>query len=100
MAHPTFSLPLGSTTTSHLPGFVERSIRRYASARSSRALAELLRYDSLLERMGRTLRRRAVPRHPTLSWLLGAQVALWQTADELVQHSDRTLADIHIPREA
>jgi hypothetical protein len=100
MAHPTFSLPLGGVSHSPSVSRVERLILRYVEGRSARALDELSRYDELLQRFSRTLRRRAVPRHPTLSWLISAQFTRWHTVDELSQHSDRTLDDIQVPREA
>jgi uncharacterized protein YjiS (DUF1127 family) len=100
MANPTFSLTLGDVSTAQHDMLIARVISRYVTARSTRALAELSQYDSLVERLGRTLGRRGAPRRPTLSWLFEAQVSLWRTVDELGQRSDRTLSDIQIPREA
>lgn len=100
MAHPSYSLPLGNVAHSSTGSVLERIILRHVQTRSERALADFSRYDGLARRFGRTLRRRAVPRHPTLSWFLAAQRMIWRTVDELARHSDRTLDDIQIPREA
>ncbi|MFO1148137.1 MAG: DUF3563 family protein [Alsobacter sp.] len=100
MAHPIASLPLRGVSVSQTGSLLERALYAFVSARVQRASAELSRYDSLAQRYGRTTRRKTIPAHPTLAWFVSAQVSAWKTVDELTQHTDRTLDDIQIPREA
>lgn len=99
MAHPTVSTPLRGLSFPHLSASVERLVLRVVTSRAEQARDLVAQHDALAARLTRSLQRRRIPAHPTLSWFVGAQLALWNTIDQLEAHSDRQLADIQIPRE-
>jgi hypothetical protein len=99
MAHPTVSTPLRGFSVPNLSASVERFVLRVVTSRAEQARDLVSQNDALAGRLTRSLQRRRIPAHPTLSWLVGAQLALWNTVDQLEAHSDRQLADIQIPRD-
>jgi hypothetical protein len=100
MAHPIASLPLRGLSAPLSSSLLERAISAFVSARVQHAASDLSRYDAVARLYGRNTRRKSIPVHPTLGWFLSAQLSVWKTVDELAQHSERTLEDIQIPREA